>query len=168
VEGTSFAAPLTASVIACMLQANPSMTPALVRQVLLSASKEVGGAPSERQGAGALDAGRAVMLALRETHAPWVGGSIQNTLAGGGRIVLTLHDRNARRAAVYGSWDDWGQPGIRMQQAGPGLWRAEMPPLPPGRHQYKFLLDEMRWTDDPENPRRTPDGAGGHNSILIV
>ena len=168
VEGTSFAAPLTASVIACMLQANPSLTPALVRRLLLAASRPVAGAAEERQGAGALDAGRAVQLALREGHAPWVGGSVLQTVAGGGPVVLTLRDRDARRAQVVGSWDDWGSPGIRMQLAGPGLWRAEIPALPPGRHEYKFLLDGKRWKDDPGNPRRTPDGTGGHNSVLIV
>jgi len=168
VEGTSFAAPLTASVIACMLQANPELTPALVRHVLLSASRPVAGAEVERQGAGALDAGRAVKLALRETHAPWVAGSLEPRRGSDAPLILTLHDRNARRAQVVGSWDDWGAPGIPMQLAGPGLWKAAVPELPPGRHQYKFLVDGTRWQDDPDNPRKTPDGVGGLNSILIV
>ncbi len=68
VEGTSFAAPLTASVAACMLEANPALTPAQVREVLVATAQPVPGAPRERQGAGALDAGKAVAAAraLRE------------------------------------------------------------------------------------------------------
>ena len=66
VDGTSVAAPLVASVAACMLQANGRLTPALLRRNLLRACRPVPGAPRERQGAGAVDAGVAVMLALRE------------------------------------------------------------------------------------------------------
>jgi len=34
VEGTSFAAPIVASTIACLLEANPALTPLIVRDVL--------------------------------------------------------------------------------------------------------------------------------------
>jgi mono/diheme cytochrome c family protein len=40
-------------------------------------------------------------------------------------------------------------------------------PLEDGRHQYKFIVDG-RWVVDPSNPRRTPDGFGGDNSVLDV
>jgi subtilisin family serine protease len=64
VEGTSFAAPLVASTVACMLEANPGMSPSEVAQVLIASAEPVPGAARERQGAGALHAGRAVALAL--------------------------------------------------------------------------------------------------------
>jgi serine protease AprX len=66
VEGTSFAAPIVAGVIACMLEANPGLSPSRVRHLLLGAAQVVEGASVERQGAGAVDAGRAVALALLE------------------------------------------------------------------------------------------------------
>ena len=64
VEGTSFAAPLAASVVACMLEANPRLSPGQVRERLVATAERVAGAPRERQGAGALHAGRAVAEAL--------------------------------------------------------------------------------------------------------
>jgi len=64
VEGTSFAAPLVASTVACMLEANPALSPADVRALLVASAEPVPGAAPERQGAGALHAGRAVALAL--------------------------------------------------------------------------------------------------------
>jgi serine protease AprX len=64
VEGTSFAAPIVASVVCCMLEANPSLTPARVRELLIESAIPVTGAPEERQGAGVVDAGEAVRLAL--------------------------------------------------------------------------------------------------------
>ena len=39
---------------------------------------------------------------------------------------------------------------------------------PVGQHAYKFLLDGQRWLDDPNNPRKAPDGVGGLNSALVV
>jgi serine protease AprX len=79
VEGTSFAAPIVASIAACMLQANPDLTPRRLRELLMQSARPVPGAPPERQGAGAVDAGHAVALAVADRAAPD---------AGSGRIVL--------------------------------------------------------------------------------
>lgn len=62
VEGTSFAAPIVASVIACMLEANPSLTPARTKAILISTAKPVAGASRERQGAGVVNAGDAINI----------------------------------------------------------------------------------------------------------
>jgi len=71
VEGTSFASPLTASAVACMLEACPSLTPDQIRQSLVATAEPVAGVARERQGAGALDAGRAVKAVLeRGTAVP--------------------------------------------------------------------------------------------------
>jgi 1,4-alpha-glucan branching enzyme len=50
---------------------------------------------------------------------------------------------------------------------GDGIWeRIER--LPPGRYQYKFVIDRVNWKEDPNNPQRTDDGFGGFNSLLDV
>ncbi len=64
VEGTSFAAPIVASIVACMLEANPRLTPNQIKHVLKTAAYKVPGASEERQGAGAVDGALAVALAL--------------------------------------------------------------------------------------------------------
>ncbi|MBI3450155.1 MAG: S8 family serine peptidase [Acidobacteria bacterium] len=167
VDGTSFAAPLVASVIACMLQANPKLTPKVVRDVLLKAARPVPGAPKERQGAGAVDAGRAVALALREQHGALRGRALSPVVTAQG-IDFTLHDHDVREVWILGSWDAWKSPGLRARLLEPGLWHARVDPLPPGRHLYKFLLDGTRWLDDPDNPEKSPDGFGRLNSVLAV
>ncbi|HEU5101592.1 MAG TPA: S8 family serine peptidase [Roseiflexaceae bacterium] len=166
VDGTSFAAPLVAGTVACMIEANPSLTPALVRDVLLAAAHPVAGAPLERQGAGALEAGRAVALALREQHGALVDGTAEPRIAADG-VAFVLHEHDARSVQVLGSWDGWRAPGLLAEAVEPGIWRA-MAALPPGQHVYKFLLDGVRWLDDPANVRKAPDGLGGLNSLLRV
>lgn len=165
VDGTSVAAPLVAGIAACMLEANPELTPEQIRRVLIASARPIPGAPRERQGAGAVQAGQAVALARRESRGAQSGMEMSPLVTEDG-ITFILHDADARQVRVYGTWDGWRPPGIPARLTGPGLWRAELPAPPPGRHAYKFLLDQSRWLADPDNPAREPDGAGGLNSIV--
>jgi serine protease AprX len=164
VEGTSFAAPLVASAAACVIEANPGLTPRLMRDVLESTAHAVPGAPRERQGYGALDEGRAVARALTERHQKRFGGTLGPRVGPDG-VVFSLHDHAASRVEVRGSWNDWGE-GLPAVSVEPGAWEAKLPHPGSGRHAYKFVLDGIRWLDDPGNPRKAPDGRGGFNSLV--
>jgi len=166
VEGTSFAAPVVAGVVACMLEANPRLTPRGVREALIGAAQPVAGAPAERQGAGALDAGRAVTLALAENH------GMDLTRAASPRVVeasteFVLHDHKAGSVSVVGSWDGWSRPGVAAERVEPGVWRASIPSRS-GRHLYKFVVDGRSWLADPANPVRAHDGHGAWNSVVLI
>jgi serine protease AprX len=164
VEGTSFAAPIVAGVVACMLEANPALAPRRIRELLVSAAQGVPGASVERQGAGAVDAGRAVLLALREARpGPHQGPWPRRTAAG---LEFLLHDPRARSVSVVGSWDGWKRPGLQGRELDAGLWLARLAPAEGGRHAYKFLVDE-EWLPDPGNPHRIHDGHGGWNSVFV-
>ncbi|MEO8430761.1 MAG: S8 family serine peptidase [Acidobacteriota bacterium] len=63
VDGTSFAAPIVASVVAQMLEANPTLSPAAVKGILMATAERIEGAPAERQGHGVVDARRAIAAA---------------------------------------------------------------------------------------------------------
>jgi serine protease AprX len=64
VDGTSFAAPIVASIAACMLEANPSLTPQQVKRILMETAERVPGVEPERQGSGVVVPLRAVEVAL--------------------------------------------------------------------------------------------------------
>ena len=64
VDGTSFASPIVASVIACMLEANPRLTPQQVKRILIDTAERVVGFEVERQGWGVVVARKAVSMAL--------------------------------------------------------------------------------------------------------
>lgn len=64
VDGTSFAAPIVSSVIAQMLEANPSLTPRQVKRILMDTAIRLDGVPTDQQGWGVVAAVRAVELAL--------------------------------------------------------------------------------------------------------
>ncbi len=167
VDGTSFAAPLVASTVACMLQANPRLTPALVREILLRTAHALPGVPRERQGAGALEAGLAVSMALREQHESLAACTSLPYITRDW-IEFVLHEHHAQDVQVSGSWHGWGSPKLTLTPAEPGVWRGAIPRLPIGEYTYKFLLDGQRWLDDPANPSKRWDGRAGFNSVLWV
>lgn len=166
VEGTSFSAPIVASTIACMMEANPALSPELIRQCLAEACMPVEGAPAEQQGLGALDSGRAVAHALRSRGGAMEGYAPSPQVTAHGTMFLFRH-RTAQRVELFGSWNHW-KAGYEARQTDPGIWRTLVPSIAPGRHTYKFLVDGEAWVDDPGNPRRLRDGHGGFNSIVIV
>jgi serine protease AprX len=63
IDGTSFAAPIVASIAACMLEANPGLTPQLVKRILMDTAERVEGVEVERQGWGVVTPRRALALA---------------------------------------------------------------------------------------------------------
>ena len=65
VDGTSFAAPIVSSIIACMLEANSKLTPQQVKRVLIETAERVKGIEVDRQGWGVVVPRKAVEMALR-------------------------------------------------------------------------------------------------------
>jgi serine protease AprX len=65
VDGTSFAAPIVSSIVACMLEANPKLTPQQVKRALIDTAERVAGVEVDRQGWGVVVPRKAVEMALR-------------------------------------------------------------------------------------------------------
>jgi serine protease AprX len=64
VDGTSFAAPIVSSTIACMLEANPGLTPQQVKRILIDTAERLPSIEIDRQGWGVVTPRRAVEYAL--------------------------------------------------------------------------------------------------------
>ena len=65
VDGTSFASPIVASIAACMLEANPKLTPQQIKRILIDTAERVPEVEVERQGWGVVVPRKAVGVALR-------------------------------------------------------------------------------------------------------
>jgi serine protease AprX len=169
VDGTSMAAPIVSGVAAQMLEANPSLTPAQVKEILMVTADPLNDAPAERQGAGTVNAGRAVAVALRMSGGVLQGVPISPHID---RKVISFYyyDPAARKVALTGTFNDWQTKDDEMFQIRPGLWEGvlEVPARGRGAYRYKFLVDRTRWINDPENPLRIEDGYGGFNSLITI
>jgi serine protease AprX len=67
VDGTSFAAPIVASIAAQMLEANPRLTPGQIKRLLVGTARLIPAVEPDRQGGGVVDAAAAVRAAREAT-----------------------------------------------------------------------------------------------------
>jgi serine protease AprX len=167
VDGTSFAAPIVASVVAQMIEANPALTPAAVKHILISTADRIPGAPVMRQGYGVLNARRAVEEAAREHHTDEVCYFYPPHIEAG-NLVFNYHDDYAVSVALAGDFNGWNPAHTPFTKLTTGAWRAEIKPPAPGRYHYKFIINQIRWIDDPGNAMKVPDNYGGLNSVIHI
>ena len=89
-----------------------------------------------------------------------------NANKGRKRVVFQLNAPNAAEVAVGGSFNDWNAEKHVLKRKPGGFWEKTMM-LPPGRYEYKFLVDG-RWWLDPSNKQSCDDRLGGLNSVIEV
>lgn len=168
VDGTSFAAPIVASLAAQMLEANPNLSPAMVKHILIASADRIPNAPAVRQGYGVVNARRAVDMARREQH-QLNGHHFLPPRMESGKMVFYFHHDEAESVWLVGDFNNWQQAHTRFaKHAEEGIWRAEIEAPAAGRHEYKLLIDGQRWRDDPNNALKAPDNYGGFNSVFYV
>jgi hypothetical protein len=150
-----------------MIEANPQLTPGAIKNILISTADRIAGAPAIRQGFGVVNARRAVELAKKEQHAlNTVGCSpprVQN-----GDLVFVYHDDEARQVSLAGEFNNWSFVSNPLMKDTSGLWHCKVATPGPGSYQYKFVVDNKRWIEDPSNGMKVVDGFGGLNSVLVI
>jgi serine protease AprX len=169
VDGTSMAAPVVSSIVAQLLEANPSLDPATIKRLLVDTATPLQGVPAAQSGAGAVNGIRAVAAALRVGPGDPLHDLPTSPHLQPDQVTFFYYDpsRKVTLAALAGSFNRWNPHEHRMHSPTPGVWQVTIPRPPAGNYRYKFLVDD-RWSEDPENPNRLEDGYGGFNSILDV
>ncbi|HXM36979.1 MAG TPA: S8 family serine peptidase [Pyrinomonadaceae bacterium] len=167
VDGTSFAAPIVTSIVAQMIEANPKLTPAAIKNILISTADRIAHASVLRQGYGVVDARQAVSLAKRDTH-QWqsiVGGPprVEN-----GKVLFFFYGDQATSVSLAGEFNGWDSNKTKLQKDEQGMWRTALAAPPPGLYHYKFVVNGEWWLEDPNNGMKAPDNHGGLNSVLII
>jgi serine protease AprX len=183
VDGTSVAVAQVSAVAAQMIQANPALTPAEVKRLIVETSLPLPHHPLERTGAGLIQPARAVAAAMRVEGGPLVGlpmsGSSPEvwpaapTLGqGAARRYVGLWAPYARAASVVGDFNRWNVGAWPLVLGRAGWWHGWLA-LPPGRHHYRFWVEgdgptAACWLPDPENPARAESGYGSDHSVVVV
>ncbi len=80
-------------------------------------------------------------------------------------VQFRLDAPEASAVRLAGSFTGW-QPSYALNEGAPGVWTI-LVPLPPGVHDYQFVVDDSEWRPDPAAPR-VEDGFGGENSQVAV
>jgi 1,4-alpha-glucan branching enzyme len=86
-------------------------------------------------------------------------------------VRFVLVEPSARRVALVGDFNGWAADSTPLMTAGaPGTWTISVT-LPPGRHEYAFLVEEaggeVRWMRDPFAPP-VRDEYGTESSVVTV
>jgi serine protease AprX len=167
VDGTSFAAPIVCAVIAQLLEADPALTPSAIRELLFSTAKRMDSLPAERQGFGILQPRKALLKVLKKETIP---DSYSSPFVNRDKKTIAFYINNgcASQISLAGSFNQWENNALLMEPEKNGFWKIEIPLLPAGKYQYKFLIDDKTWMEDVNNPYREPDGFCGFNSILTI
>ncbi len=165
VDGTSFAAPIVSSVVAQMLEANPKLTPTLIKMILETTARRLWDIAPEKQGYGLITSRACVQRALEETH---VFRMEESPIILRDRIVFYYHDHEAKRVCLVGDFTAWQKDMIVFREIEDGIWRADIPLISEGSYQYKFLVNDRLWKEDPLNQRKENDHYNGMNSVLEV
>jgi len=82
------------------------------------------------------------------------------------RIEFVLEAPHAGAVAAAGTFNNWDASLTPMKRGKDGLWRAKEI-LPPGRHEYRFVVDGQ-WLSDPKAKESVPNPHGGDNSVMVV
>jgi 1,4-alpha-glucan branching enzyme len=82
-------------------------------------------------------------------------------------VDFVLECSGAEHGYVCGGFNDWHPTCRRMiGNPDPGLWEKRLL-LPPGRHEYKFVVDG-KWLHDPDAGENVFNIYGSLNSVVEV
>lgn len=85
-------------------------------------------------------------------------------------VVVRFRDVRASDVRIAGDFNGWvPDKGVRSLIESEGATRVwtKILKLPPGRYQYRYVVDG-EWREDPENPDTAGGAVGGRNSVLVV
>jgi 1,4-alpha-glucan branching enzyme len=77
---------------------------------------------------------------------------------------IAVEAPDARSVVVTGSFCGWVAEGFPLKKGRKGVWEGTLA-LPPGRYEYRLLVDG-EWRDDPACRERVPNGFGTENCVL--
>lgn len=80
--------------------------------------------------------------------------------------AFSIRAPEAKKVQLVGDFTQWQERPINLQKENDGTWKATVI-LPPGTHQYKFVVDG-NWCDDPDCKQRSPNPFGGENMMRQV
>ena len=107
----------------------------------------------------------AVVALVTVTCAPKAPLELPAVTRGGVRFVLAHPD--ARSVALAGSFNDWSPTSHRMSRGPSGIWTIVVA-LPPGEHQFMFVVNDAEWIAPPAADDYVDDGFGKKNGIVVV
>lgn len=83
------------------------------------------------------------------------------------KVKFSVDADDAKSVKILGLNNDWQNP-IVMSKKKAGGFSCEVTLPKNSEHQFKYLVDDVKWINEPESDRQSPDAFGGTNSVISV
>jgi 1,4-alpha-glucan branching enzyme len=81
-------------------------------------------------------------------------------------VSFAFEGAEANEVYLSGDFNEWSATNLPMMRSGACRW-AKRVTLPPGRYEYKFIVDG-EWTPDPYASQEVVNAFGSTNSVAEV
>jgi 1,4-alpha-glucan branching enzyme len=82
------------------------------------------------------------------------------------KVMFSYAAPEANKVLLAGDFTGWDRAPVSLKKDKSGVWKKSVS-LPPGRYEYRLLVDGQ-WRDDPQCPHRHANQFGGQNCVCIV
>jgi 1,4-alpha-glucan branching enzyme len=82
------------------------------------------------------------------------------------KVTFSYSAPAAQTVLLAGDFTGWNEAPISLKKDKSGVWKKTIS-LPPGRYQYRLVVDG-EWRNDPQCPSRQPNQFGGENCVCVV
>jgi 1,4-alpha-glucan branching enzyme len=83
-------------------------------------------------------------------------------------VLFSFEKQDAGTVSVAGTMNNWDSKKNMMKKNKNGIWTGVVA-IPAGKIEYKFVINDKDWVDDPKNPDKIEDSyGGGKKSIFEV
>lgn len=80
------------------------------------------------------------------------------------QVTFEYSGENVQSVSVVGDFNDWNKESNPMAAEG-NLWKVTIS-LKPGRHEYKFVVNNTDWITDPKCSETVADKFGSKSSVV--
>jgi len=83
------------------------------------------------------------------------------------KVKFSFTDENAETVQIRGLNSDW-QKSILMAKKKDGSFTADVTLPKDSKHQFKYVVNETLWLNEPEADSQEPNEFGGSNSVIVL
>lgn len=83
------------------------------------------------------------------------------------KVKFSLKPENAETVAIAGLNGDWKNL-ITMTKKKDGTFIAEVSLPKESQHEFKYVINENLWINEPEADKETTNEFGGRNSVIVL
>ena len=83
------------------------------------------------------------------------------------KVKFSYQANEAETIAIVGLNSDW-KTSITMSKKKDGSFTADVNLPKDSTHEFKYLVNETLWVNDPEADKEVPNDFGGSNSVVVI